>query len=41
MMTRVRIIDEAIYVSHNANNLGKAINLIIIPPGMSKANSAL
>ena len=29
--TRVQIFDEAGYISHSANTLGKSMNIIILP----------
>ena len=34
--TRVQIQDEADYISHSANTLGKGMNPIILPPAMGK-----
>ena len=36
MATRVQILDEADCISHSANNLGKGMNLIILPSAMGK-----
>ena len=33
-MTRVQILEEAVCISYNADNLGKDINPIILPPAM-------
>ena len=34
--TRVQILDEADYISHSTNTLGKGMNPIILPPAMGK-----
>ena len=34
--TRVQILDEADYISHSTNTLGKGMNPIILPPVMGK-----
>ena len=34
--TRVQILDEAVCISHSANNLGKSLNPIILPPAVDK-----
>ena len=36
MPTQVQIQNEAVYISHNANTLGKGINPTILPPAMVK-----
>ena len=36
MVNWVQILDETVYISHNANTLGKSINLIIIPLAMGR-----
>ena len=33
---RVRVLEEAAYILHCANNLGKGMNPIILPPAMGK-----
>ena len=34
---RVQIVDEAVWISHDANTIGKGINPIILPSTMSKS----
>ena len=34
--TRIQILDEADYISHSTNTLGKGMNPIILPPAMGK-----
>ena len=34
--TQVQIQDETDFISHSTNNLGKGMNLIILPPAMGK-----
>ena len=34
--TRVQILDEANYILHSTNTLGKGMNSIILPPAMGK-----
>ena len=34
--TRVQILDEADYISHSTNTLGKGMNPIILPPAIGK-----
>ena len=34
--TRVQILEETNCISHSTNNLGKSMNLIILPPAMDK-----
>ena len=36
MVTRVQILDETDFISHNTNTLGKGMNPIILPPAMGK-----
>ena len=36
MVTQVQILDEANYISHSTNTLGKGMNPIILPPAMGK-----
>ena len=33
-VTQVQIIDWAVYILHSANNLGKGMNPIILPPAV-------
>ena len=35
-VTQVQILDEADYISHSTNTLGKGMNPIILPPGMGQ-----
>ena len=40
--TKVQILDDAVYIAHSANNLGKGINPTFLPAAMgSSADSAL
>ena len=32
----VQILDEAVYISHRTNTLGKGMNPTILPPAMDK-----
>ena len=36
MLTGVQILDETVFISHCANNLGKGTNPIILPQAMGK-----
>ena len=36
METRVQILDEAVYIVHSTNTLGKGMNPTILPPAMGK-----
>ena len=36
MVTRVQILDETAYISHDANTLEKGMNPILLPPAMGK-----
>ena len=36
MVTRVQILDEAVFISHSAKTLGEAMTPIILSPAMSK-----
>ena len=36
MVTRVQILDEADYIAHSTNTLGKGMNPIIPPPAVGK-----
>ena len=35
-VTRVQILEQVIYISLNANTLGKGMNPTILPPAMGK-----
>ena len=35
LVTQVQILDEAVWISHSANTLGKGMNLTIFPSAMS------
>ena len=41
MATRVRILNEAAFISHRANTLGKGMNPNILPQGMGKKYGGL
>ena len=34
--SQIQILDEADYISHSTNTLGKGMNPIILPPAMGK-----
>ena len=36
LATLIQILDEAVYISHRANKLGKYMNLTFLSPVMSK-----
>ena len=36
IVTRVQILDKAVYISHSANTLGKSMNRAILSPAIDR-----